>query len=85
MLNDEDMYINDVLTPVPPGRQLYAHTVNSPLWIEGVDKRPPQPAPEIGEHSREILAEIGLGEDEIEALIEAGTVRDARADTNAHP
>ncbi len=85
VLNDEDMYINDVLTPVPPGRQLYAHTVNSPLWIEGVDKRPPQPAPEIGEHSREILAEIGLGEDEIEALIEAGTVRDARADTNAHP
>lgn len=80
VLNDEDMYQNDVLTPVPPGRQLYAHTVNSPLWIEGVDKRVPQPAPGIGEHSREVLAELGLSGDEIDRLIETGTVRVDPAD-----
>jgi hypothetical protein len=34
-------------------------------------------APKIGEHSREVLAEHGLGAARIDALIEAGVVRQA--------
>jgi CoA:oxalate CoA-transferase len=34
-------------------------------------------APKIGEHSREVLAEHGLGGDRIDALIESGVVRQA--------
>jgi crotonobetainyl-CoA:carnitine CoA-transferase CaiB-like acyl-CoA transferase len=34
-------------------------------------------APKIGEHSREVLAEHGLGADRIDALIESGVVRQA--------
>lgn len=39
------------------------------------DATPPHPAPTIGQHSREVLSEIGYADDEIDALIESGTVR----------
>jgi hypothetical protein len=32
-------------------------------------------APGIGEHSREVLAEAGLGESEIDALLETGVLK----------
>ena len=34
--------------------------------------------PKLGEHSAEVLAEAGLGEDDIEALFQAGASRDGR-------
>jgi crotonobetainyl-CoA:carnitine CoA-transferase CaiB-like acyl-CoA transferase len=39
-----------------PGRK----TVDSPLYVEGVSKRPPQVAPDIGQHNAAILAELGI-------------------------
>ena len=75
VVNDEQLYDNDVLTPVAEGSQLHAYTVNSPLWIAGVDKRVPTAAPEIGQHSVEILAELGLSEAEISNLLKRGAIR----------
>jgi CoA:oxalate CoA-transferase len=40
---------------------------------------PLAPTPEIGQHSRQVLAEHGLDDAEISALIEAGVVRQAAA------
>lgn len=34
-----------------------------------------RPAPGLGEHSREVLAEIGLGQDEVDRLVADGVVR----------
>ncbi len=47
-------------------------TVNSPVFISGVEKRRPHRAPAIGEHSREVLREIGYSDKEIDALIKSG-------------
>ena len=44
-------------------------TVNSPIFVSGVQKRKPTAAPNVGEHTREILRELGYGADAIEALI----------------
>jgi formyl-CoA transferase len=48
-------------------------TLDSPVRIAGVEKVQPRMAPDIGEHSRAILAEFGFG-GEIDRLVETGVV-----------
>ena len=43
------------------------------------------PAPRLGEHTREILAEIGLGGQEIDALVERRVIGDHLAPSAAIP
>ena len=75
VINDEQMYANDVLTEVEPGAHFYAHTVNSPVWISGVAKRKPRLAPEVGEHTEEVLRELGFDDEEVAAMLAAGVAR----------
>ena len=49
-------------------------TVAAPLKLRGVDTTPRGPAPELGEHTREVLTEAGLSDAEIDALVSAGVV-----------
>lgn len=78
VVNDKQMYDNDVLTPMAKGKQLFAHTVNSPIWIADESKRLPVAAPDIGEHTVSILSEVGFTTSEIEAMLQTGAARQAR-------
>jgi crotonobetainyl-CoA:carnitine CoA-transferase CaiB-like acyl-CoA transferase len=49
-------------------------TVSSPLYVQGERKRPPKPAPEVGEHSLEILSELGIDQETARALRERGII-----------
>jgi formyl-CoA transferase len=49
-------------------------TVNTPFQLDGHPKVAPEPAPRLGEHSREILLELGMAEPEIETLFQRGVV-----------
>ncbi|MGD8808832.1 MAG: CoA transferase [Gammaproteobacteria bacterium] len=49
--------------------------VSSPVFVRGQDKRPPQPAPVVGEHNADVLRELGFDDAEIARLQEAGVVR----------
>ena len=51
-------------------------TVDSPMQIEAHAKVPRKGAPRLGEHTRAILVELGLGEDEIKALAARRVVAD---------
>src|SRR6185437_4931547 len=50
-------------------------TVNSPLFVSGVEKRTPTAAAEIGAHTREVLQELGYGAEAIESIIGNGAPR----------
>jgi formyl-CoA transferase len=72
--NDEQMAANGVFVELdqPPHGRL--RTVASPINLVGVDKVPPQAAPGLGEHTRDVLVEIGYQESDIEAMITQGVV-----------
>ena len=47
-------------------------TVDSPFQLVGEEKVVPKMAPAVGQHTRAILEELGLGADEVEGLMGAG-------------
>ena len=47
-------------------------TVDSPISIAGEKKTPPRRAPEIGEHTRDILTSMGIAGAEIDRMIASG-------------
>ncbi len=53
-------------------------TVRIPMRISGAEIAPRGPAPTVGQHTRSVLADSGLTDDAIDALIENGAVSDAK-------
>ncbi len=51
-----------------------AQTVASPIHLEGAAKRAASLAPEVGEHTRQVLAELGYSETEIADMETSGVV-----------
>jgi crotonobetainyl-CoA:carnitine CoA-transferase CaiB-like acyl-CoA transferase len=73
--DDVQMNESDALTKLSGLDGHVDRTVNSPLWIENSPKKPANRAPELGEHSHEVLTEFGFTEDEIEHLVQEGIVQ----------
>lgn len=80
VVNDDQMHANDILTPMSEGKQLYAHVVNSPVWIADDEKRLPVAAPEVGQHTREVLEDLGFESAAIERLVATGVAKQADVD-----
>ncbi len=70
VLDDRQMRENGTIVPMRGG----GHTVSSPLWIAGMEKVPADRAPEIGEHSDDILREQGLTPQQIAKLRADGAI-----------
>ena len=75
VIGDEQLHANDILTEVEPGDHFYAYTVNSPVWIDDTEKRTPRLAPTIGQHTREVLGEIGLSTEQVQQMLNDGIAR----------
>jgi formyl-CoA transferase len=79
VVEDAHLIENKVIIKTNSDNPDYQWTVANPILIRGEDQRPPSDAPEIGEHSREILAESGHSEEEIEKLLASGVVLAAKS------
>jgi len=73
---DKQMTTNGVFVEIDDPVLGRVRTVDTPLQIEGHPKVTRTPAPRLGEHTAAILAEIGLGEQEIKSLTQRRVVAD---------
>ena len=62
---------NHVFMELAPGLK----TVQNPIRVEGLEKIAPRMAPGIGEHTRQVLGEIGYSEQDIQQMIERGAAQ----------
>lgn len=69
---DAQAHTIGAITPFAHDPDLY--TVSSPFNVQGSPKTPPGRAPELGEHSRAILQEIGFDDAEISNLKQSGVI-----------
>ncbi|MFT6753248.1 MAG: crotonobetainyl-CoA:carnitine CoA-transferase CaiB-like acyl-CoA transferase, partial [Candidatus Azotimanducaceae bacterium] len=69
---DAQLIENDILVRTNSDNPDYQWTVSSPIEVGGIVKSPIVDAPEIGEHSREILKEAGFTADDIDKLSTRG-------------
>lgn len=74
VINDPQARSNGVVLATGSDDPDYQLTVGSPIQVAEENKRPPGPAPAIGEHTMELLAELGMSEAEIADLLERGVV-----------
>src|SRR5262249_24604205 len=74
IVKDPQLYANNVVVPIADGSAQPKYTVNSPMTIKESPKVAPRPAPGLGEHTEEILREMGFDAGQIDALRAAGAI-----------
>lgn len=76
VVHDEQLLANQILVPVH-GVDREVLTVNSPMQVIGAEKVSPRRAPNVGEHTKEVLLELGFSEEKVEALRATGAAPQA--------
>ena len=75
VLEDAHLIENEAIVKVESDNPDYQWTIGNPIEVGGFSKKPPKDGPEIGEHTRDILAEGGFSKEEILNLEQAGVVK----------
>lgn len=71
--NDPQMALNDIFVEIDNAPVQGQRTINSPIWLSGHTKVKPRLAPELGEHTDEVLESLGYDRETI------GRLRDSKA------
>jgi crotonobetainyl-CoA:carnitine CoA-transferase CaiB-like acyl-CoA transferase len=77
LASDSQLILNDDIRQID-GAATKSFTVDSPVKIKGEEKVQPRLAPDLGEHSFEILSELGYAATEINALNAGGIISQPR-------
>jgi formyl-CoA transferase len=82
VINDPQLPANDIVVPLEGAGGKLTSTISSPIQVHGVAKSPARRAPDLGEHTEEILRELGFDAQALGALRASGAVPKAmeRAD-----
>jgi formyl-CoA transferase len=74
VIKDPQLRANNIVVPLDGAGGNLEFTISSPLQVHDIAKVPARRAPELGEHSEEILKQLGFDASEIEGLRVSGTV-----------
>jgi len=77
IVNDPQLLANKIIIPIEDGSASPKYTVDSPLTIREAPKIAPKSAPELGEHTDEVLQELGFDAEQIANLRSVGAVPSA--------
>jgi len=72
--NDPQLLANGTFLDVADPRLGKFRTVDSPIRIDGQEKVKPSAAPELGQHSVQVLESLGFDEQDIQDYIERGVI-----------
>ena len=73
VINDPQLIANDIVVPLEGAGQL-TQTISSPFTVHGVAKVTAKRGPGLGEHTDEILGELGFDAKSIVSLRESGAI-----------
>lgn len=79
VISDPQLRENDIVVPLEGAGDKLTSTISSPMQVHGVAKVRAKRAPEIGEHTDEVLTELGFEATEIKTLRDGGVVHAPRA------
>ncbi|MGO9994935.1 MAG: CoA transferase [Steroidobacteraceae bacterium] len=74
IVNDPQLLANQIIVPINDGSASPKYTVDSPMTIKETPKVPPGAASGLGEHTDQVLREIGFTTDQIGALRASGAI-----------
>ena len=78
VINDPQLRSNDIVVPLEGAGGKLTSTISSPIQVHGVSKVPARRAPALGEHTEEVLKQLGFSASEIEGLHASGTTPKAK-------
>jgi len=73
VIKDPQLEANGIVVPLA-GAGTLTQTISSPFKVHGVAKVPARRGPNLGEHTEEILHELGFDDNSIESLREDGAI-----------
>lgn len=65
LIHDDQVRVNDMVVAPSDSEMEMPWVINHPVKIESIPQVGPKKAPEVGEHSDEVLSDLGYGEEEI--------------------
>jgi formyl-CoA transferase len=78
VIEDPQLRANEIIVPLEGAGGKLTSTISSPIQLHGVTKVPARRGPDLGEHSEEILRDLGFDAKGIEDLRASGAVPKVR-------
>ncbi|NEV00269.1 CaiB/BaiF CoA transferase family protein [Bradyrhizobium uaiense] len=78
VINDPQLAANDIVVPLEGAGGKLTSTISSPIQLHGVAKIPARRAPDLGQHTEEILRDLGFDAKGVEDLRTSGAVPKVR-------
>src|ERR1700675_642721 len=74
VVEDPQLRSNDIVVPLEGAGGKLTSTISSPIQVHRIAKEPAGRAPDLGEHNRQVLEQLGFSATEIDGLHSSGAV-----------